>query len=86
MDGAPASSSLCPTFTGARVDRSVSLRCRGCVEGEEVAVRAVLRGGRGAGCGVCGGFAVEDVVGGLLHFFNGHVTGIGQLGFGCLNE
>lgn len=56
------------------------------MEGEDVAVRAVLRGGGGAGCGVCGRGAVENVVGGVLHLLDGHVAGISQLRFGRLNE
>lgn len=56
------------------------------MEGEEVAVRAVLGRGGGAGCGVRGGVAVENVVGGVLHLLDGHVAGVGQLGFGHLNE
>lgn len=86
MDGASASSGLSP----ALADRSVPVRCCCCccccVEGEEVAVGAVLGGGGGAGCGVRGAVAVENVVGGVLHLLNGHVAGIGQLGFGHLDE
>lgn len=56
------------------------------MEGEEVAIRAVLGGGGGGGCGVRCGVAVENVVGGVLHLLDGHVAGISQLGFGHLNE
>lgn len=57
------------------------------MEGEEVAIRAVLGGGGGAACGVGGGgVAVQDVVGGLFHLLDGHFAGVGQLGFGHLDE
>lgn len=56
------------------------------MEWEEVAVGAVLGGGGGAGRGVRGGVAIENVVGSVLHLFDGHVAGVSQLGFGCLNE
>lgn len=56
------------------------------MEGEEVAIGAVLGGGGGAGCGVCGAAAVENVVGCVLHLLDGHVAGVSQLGFGHLNE
>lgn len=56
------------------------------MEGEEVAVGAVLGGGGGARCGVCGAVAIENVVGGMLHLLDGHVTDVSQLGFSRLNE
>lgn len=56
------------------------------MEGEEVAIRAVLGGGGGAGCGVGGGVAIQDVVSGLFHLLDGHLAGVGQLSFGHLDE
>lgn len=46
----------------------------------------MLGGGGGAGCSVRGGVAIENVVGSVLHLLDGHVAGVGQLSFGCLDE